>query len=207
MALYVGTSTGQYSSNHNDLYVPTRTGSHVASVFFTNYTTLSAWQATGQDLQSVSAMPTFRTPDLHIDSSAASPISNGGTPIAGITTDIDGQTRHAATPDIGADEFGPITDVNDQTLQQAPTTYALDQNYPNPFNPSTKIRYQIPVVARVTLKLYDILGREVRTLMSQTLQAGSYATTFDATGLASGIYFYRLQAGEFVDSKRLVLLK
>ena len=207
MALYVGTSTGQYSSNHNDLYVPTRTGSHVASVFFTNYTTLSAWQATGQDLQSVSAMPTFRTPDLHIDSSAASPISNGGTPIAGITTDIDGQTRHAATPDIGADEFGPITDVNDQTLQQAPTTYALDQNYPNPFNPSTEIRYQIPVVARVTLKLYDILGREVRTLMSQTLQAGSYATTFDATGLASGIYFYRLQAGEFVDSKRLVLLK
>ncbi|MBI5470744.1 MAG: T9SS type A sorting domain-containing protein [Ignavibacteriae bacterium] len=222
IAFYVGTTTGQYSSNYNDLYVPTRTGSHIASVFFTNYTTLAAWQATGPDVQSVSVMANFRTPDLHIDSTIASPINAGATPIAGITSDFDGQTRSATTPDIGADEIGPITDVNDQTLLQAPTTYALYQNYPNPFNPSTTIRFQIPEirgqtseVGRVTLKVYDVLGKEVATLVNENLPAGTYETTFDvrqtnggqANGLASGVYFYRLTAGGVSDSKRLLLLK
>ncbi len=101
------TSTGTpFVSNNNDLYVPTQALSFVGAVGTTNYATLADWQAVGSDSQSVSVMATFRTPDLHIDSTVVSPIGNGGTPVAGITTDIDGQTRHASTPDIGADEFG-----------------------------------------------------------------------------------------------------
>jgi photosystem II stability/assembly factor-like uncharacterized protein len=89
----------------------------------------------------------------------------------------------------------------------APLEFVLVQNYPNPFNPATRIQYSVRGSGFVSLKVYDVLGREVRTLVNENLQAGSYAMTFDATGLASGIYFYRLQAGEFVDTKRLVLLK
>jgi photosystem II stability/assembly factor-like uncharacterized protein len=86
-------------------------------------------------------------------------------------------------------------------------TFRLDQNYPNPFNPSTVIRFTIPYSQFAVLTMYDVLGREVRTLVHEKLQAGSYETTFDATGLASGVYFYRLQVGEFVQTKRLVLLR
>ncbi|MBI5474928.1 MAG: choice-of-anchor J domain-containing protein [Ignavibacteriae bacterium] len=106
VSFYRTASGTPFMSNRNDLYVPTQAQSFVGAVGTTNYTTLTDWQATGIDSQSVSAMANFRAPDLHIDSAVASPISNGGAPVAGITTDIDGQSRHAATPDIGADEFG-----------------------------------------------------------------------------------------------------
>jgi photosystem II stability/assembly factor-like uncharacterized protein len=93
---------------------------------------------------------------------------------------------------------------------ESATGFALAQNYPNPFNPSTKIKFSIPVGtghAPSVLKVYDILGREVRTLVDENLQPGSYDVTFDATGLASGVYLYRLQAGEFSQTKRLLLLR
>ena len=112
IAMYVGSTGATFSSNNNDLFVPTQTGSHVAAITTTNYTTLAAWQATGRDSQSVNVMANFVAPDLHIDSTAYTPINNGGTPIAGITSDIDGQARSATTPDIGADEFNgapPLT--------------------------------------------------------------------------------------------------
>ena len=85
--------------------------------------------------------------------------------------------------------------------------FRLEQNYPNPFNPSTRIGFQIIDYGLVSLKVFDVLGREVRTLVNERLQPGSYETTFDATGLASGVYFYRLQAGELVQTKRLMLLR
>ncbi len=88
-----------------------------------------------------------------------------------------------------------------------PERFVLEQNYPNPFNPSTSIRFSLPTSGLVTLKVYDVLGREVRTLVNENLHAGSYETTFDATGLASGVYFYRLQSGELSQTKRLLLLR
>jgi hypothetical protein len=88
-----------------------------------------------------------------------------------------------------------------------PTVYALYQNYPNPFNPSTVIKYQIPKNSFVVIRLYDIAGREVRTLVDNEQTAGYYSVTVDASALASGVYFYRLDAGTYHNTKKLLLLK
>jgi subtilisin-like proprotein convertase family protein len=88
-----------------------------------------------------------------------------------------------------------------------PNYYALGQNYPNPFNPVTKISYALPKAGNVELKVYDILGREVATLVNEVKQPGIYNIDFNASNLASGIYFYRLESGSFVDVKKMVVVK
>lgn len=85
--------------------------------------------------------------------------------------------------------------------------YALEQNFPNPFNPSTKIKFQIPNDGYVTLKVYDILGNEIATLLNEEKPQGKYELNFNASSLASGVYIYKLQAGDFVSSKKMILLK
>ncbi len=92
-------------------------------------------------------------------------------------------------------------------LSQELKTFKLLQNYPNPFNPVTKISFRLPLKSYVSLKVFDILGREVTTIVSEELAAGNYSRQWNAQGFASGIYFYRLQAGSFTDTKKLVLLK
>ena len=89
-----------------------------------------------------------------------------------------------------------------------PTKYSLGQNYPNPFNPSTTISYQLPVAAgHVSLKVYDVLGREVATLVNEQKAPGNYEVKFDGSKLASGVYIYRIEAGKFSDLKKLLLIK
>ncbi len=88
-----------------------------------------------------------------------------------------------------------------------PKHFALEQNYPNPFNPTTLISYQLPVASTVSLKVYDVLGREVATLVNEQQEVGAYSVTFNANALSSGIYFYRLQAGNFVATKKMMLVK
>ena len=95
-----------------------------------------------------------------------------------------------------------------------PQEYHLGQNFPNPFNPSTEIRFQISEVRgqkseviRVTLKIYDLLGQEVAMLVNEEMNPGNYQVTWDAAGLPSGVYFYRLIAGSFAETKRLILLR
>lgn len=88
-----------------------------------------------------------------------------------------------------------------------PVAFSLSQNYPNPFNPSTMFRFQVPVASHVRLVIYDILGREVNVLVNEQKAPGTYEVKFGASGLASGVYIYRMQAGAFVDTKKLVLLK
>jgi Secretion system C-terminal sorting domain len=88
-----------------------------------------------------------------------------------------------------------------------PEFYSLEQNYPNPFNPSSAIVFQIPITGHVTLKIYDILGNEVATLVNEQKSPGAYRVNFDASGLADGTYFYRLQAGQFTQTKKLMLLR
>lgn len=86
-------------------------------------------------------------------------------------------------------------------------SYHLSQNYPNPFNPSTEISYNLPKPCFVTLKIYDILGRETMTLINEKKSAGTYKVNFNALGLKSGVYFYELKAGEFCEKKKMILLK
>jgi hypothetical protein len=85
--------------------------------------------------------------------------------------------------------------------------FSLQQNFPNPFNSVTVISYQLAVNSFATVRVYDLLGREVATLMNEEKSAGSYTVQWDATHIASGVYFYRLQAGAFSDTKKLLLLR
>jgi hypothetical protein len=88
-----------------------------------------------------------------------------------------------------------------------PKVFALEQNYPNPFNPTTVISYQLPVASEVSLKVYDVLGKEVMTLVNGRQAAGAYNYTLNASNLSSGVYFYRLRAGNFVSTKKMMLVK
>jgi hypothetical protein len=98
----------------------------------------------------------------------------------------------------------PATIPEDRTV---PRDFSLEQNYPNPFNPTTGIRFQVPSISDVKISVFDLLGREVAVLVNERKGPGSYEVKFDGSGVASGVYFYRLQAGNFVQSKKLLLLK
>jgi hypothetical protein len=87
------------------------------------------------------------------------------------------------------------------------STYSLNQNYPNPFNPSTEIKYALPVNGLVKIAIYDLLGREVQVIVNEYKDAGYYEIRFDGTNFASGIYFYRIEAGNFIQSKKMLLIK
>jgi hypothetical protein len=95
--------------------------------------------------------------------------------------------------------------VNEEGI--VPEGYTLKQNYPNPFNPLTTISFSIPSSAFTSLKVYDILGNEVATLLNEEKQAGNYEIQFDASALKSGVYLYRLNAGNFSEMKKMILLK
>jgi hypothetical protein len=95
-----------------------------------------------------------------------------------------------------------------------PENYKLEQNFPNPFNPSTSIKYSVPVNADVVIKIYDITGREVSTLVNAAKQAGTYEVNFDASHLASGVYLYRIDVQDisgktnvFTSTKKMILIK
>jgi hypothetical protein len=101
---------------------------------------------------------------------------------------------------------GTNTSVNDKNF--IPAKFSLDQNYPNPFNPSTKIKYDLPENSFVSLKVYNIIGKEVASLVNSVVPAGSHEVVFDATGLNSGIYFYTLKTGNnFVQTRKMILMK
>ena len=103
---------------------------------------------------------------------------------------------------------GPrITSVEEEIINLLPTGYSLSQNYPNPFNPSTKFRYSVPQSSKVVIKVFDILGKEITTLMNEEKLAGTYELTWNASNLPSGVYFYQLKAGEFTQTMKMLLLK
>lgn len=85
--------------------------------------------------------------------------------------------------------------------------YILYHNYPNPFNPTTTIRYELPQDGVVTIKIYDILGQEVRTILNEFKQADRYEVNFNAVGLASGVYIYRMKINDFAESKKMIMLR
>jgi photosystem II stability/assembly factor-like uncharacterized protein len=97
--------------------------------------------------------------------------------------------------------------VSTESHTNPPLNYNLSQNYPNPFNPRTTIKYSIPKSGLVTLKIYNSIGEQIATLVSKEQAIGNYEVVFDATGLQSGVYFYRLQAGDFIQTKKMILMK
>jgi hypothetical protein len=98
-----------------------------------------------------------------------------------------------------------VTSVIEQAA--LPTDYALEQNYPNPFNPATTISFSLPTQSFVSLKVFDALGREVSILLADELPAGKYSRQWNAANMTSGVYFYRLQAGSFTGTKKLLFLR
>ncbi len=289
-------TAGTITSNYNNFYPASTTNGNVG--FWNNAATptLANWQtASGQDANSKSKQVFFvSATDLHLTGSSIGDFDLAGTPIAGITTDIDGDLRHPNFPYMGADE-GPIplpvelvsfaatidnnivtlkwttaTEINnrgfeierrsggefvtigfvngagttteeksysyiDANLQPGvynyrlkqfdfdgsfnysnvieidisiPAVFDLAQNYPNPFNPSTTIEYSVASPVNVTLTVYTILGEQVALLVNnQFTEPGKHTVQFNASSLASGTYIYRLQAGDYVTSKKMLLTK
>ena len=105
------------------------------------------------------------------------------------------------------DNDGQFEYSNVVEVELVPIKYALYQNFPNPFNPVTNIRYQLPNKSKVVMKIYNILGSEVMELLSEQKESGVYETEFDAKALSSGTYFYRMTAGSFIETKKMILLK
>ncbi len=301
-------SAGQLaSSNSNNYYCASSSTNVIGKVGGTDYTTLGGLQgATGADGNSSSTNVTFlSSSDLHLSGGSIGDPLLGGTPIGGITTDYDGETRDATIPYMGADEadsplpitlteftavaepgtdyvrlyWATLSEVNnfgffiqrrqgtdgafadipgsfvvghgttaepqqytymDTTVtagiwyyrlkqvdlngavhlsepvrvgvvtgveELVPVEYSLLQNYPNPFNPSTVISYGLPHTSHVRLEVYDALGQLVEKLVDKEHEPGQYQVRFDAKGLAAGVYYYRLQAADFVSIKKLLLVK
>lgn len=98
----------------------------------------------------------------------------------------------------------PVTDIEDESTI---STFQLAQNYPNPFNPTTTIAFQIKEAGYATLKVYNLIGKEVATLVNEEKQVGKFEVKFDASNLSSGIYYYRLQSGNFTETKKMILLQ
>ncbi|HEX9652462.1 MAG TPA: T9SS type A sorting domain-containing protein, partial [bacterium] len=103
-------------------------------------------------------------------------------------------------------DLGTLVSV-ERIAENTPEHFTLKQNYPNPFNPSTTIEFEIQRTEHVELSIYSVLGQRVATLVNERLSPGSYKATFDASGLTSGIFFYRLEAGSFKEVKKMILTK
>ena len=108
----------------------------------------------------------------------------------------------------GDDDFGTITSVEElQHNPVVPERFALSQNYPNPFNPTTTIQFALPASGYVKLEVFNLLGQRIETLVDGFKEAGTYTLNFDASNLPTGIYFYRLQAGSFTQTRKMLLVR
>jgi hypothetical protein len=114
--------------------------------------------------------------------------------------------REGEAPDVLVG-YNTVTSVEVKNELAVPTGLSLCQNYPNPFNPTTNISFNLPSKSFVSLNIFDIMGREVATIVSEELSKGNYSRQWNAIGMPSGVYFYRLQAGSFSETKKLILLK
>ncbi|MFZ1282269.1 MAG: T9SS type A sorting domain-containing protein, partial [Ignavibacteriaceae bacterium] len=172
---------------------------------------LTSWQGMGYDTHSQIVLPesqlfvNHNNGDFHLLPSSQ-PLDIGTTLVSSIVAvDLDGVLRPQGSGyDIGAYEFTSATSVEDEEIVN---NFKLYQNYPNPFNPTTNIQYAISNGQYVTLKVYDILGREVAELVNEYKNAGTYIINFNASNLPSGVYYYRLFAGDFYESNSMILIK
>jgi hypothetical protein len=139
-------------------------------------------------------------------------VLNSGLPnniVVCMSIDVDGNKWIGTYNGLAVFNENGIVSIDEKEIFQEtiPSGYHLSQNYPNPFNPSTTIEFDLPKTSEVTLKIYNILGEEVTTLLSTSLLSGSYKYEWDASGLASGVYLYRLEAADFVRTRKMILMK
>lgn len=149
-----------------------------------------------------------RYSNVEADTAVGSIYLRPGTKIASLTGVIyySGQ-RYKIVPRTAADFTGVVTSVSVTRVGVAPNQFALSQNYPNPFNPSTTFRFTVAAAQMVTMTIYDVLGREVEMLVHEQMNPGTYTVQWNAMNMASGVYFYRLQSGNFVETRKLMLMK
>jgi hypothetical protein len=181
--------------------------------------TLTQWQSMGYDTHSMIADPENQifvdhtNGNFHLLQNSQAVDAGTDFVLPTVFEDLDKIPRPQGSGfDIGAYEYNTLTTVQEELL---PQEFILYQNYPNPFNPTTKIQFSIPnVIASETkqsqiviLKVYDVLGNLVSTLVDEYKPAGKYEVKYDASNLSSGIYFYKLQSGNFVETKKMILLK
>ena len=169
--------------------------------------TISGIEGSGDDYWYVRGTTIYRSTNLgtswtlsHTHTAAQNDISLA-TDGAGCMTGWSGGTTGTI-----AKMTGVPVGINDPT-SEIPSAYSLMQNYPNPFNPATSITFALPIAGNVELKVYDILGKEVASIVSGNMNAGTHIVPFDASALASGVYIYKITAGSFIDSKKMVLIK
>ncbi len=112
---------------------------------------------------------------------------------------------HVSLGMVGSIIASPATEVKDKNISAV--NFSLGQNFPDPFNPSTKIKYSVPFTTHILLKVYDLLGNEVGTLVNEEKPAGKYEVTWHAADLSGGVYFYQMKAGNFIQTKKMILLK
>lgn len=151
---------------------------------------------------------------LNIPSSV---ISSGGSFISGGNYQVNGTLGQSFVGNISSSNNinligfwytveGFVTDIQEEQ-NLLPTEYFLTQNYPNPFNPATKIQYGVKERNNIKIAIFNTIGEELRILINELKEPGTYEITFDASSLSSGIYFYRLQAGNFVETKKMILMR
>jgi hypothetical protein len=127
--------------------------------------------------------------------------------LSSITTDSGKVVLSKIIPDGGIATLTKLNITGIEDDQPQPVAFYLYENYPNPFNPSTTFRYSIPTESKVTIKVYDILGKEVATLVDEDKTTGTYELTWHAVNIPSGVYFYQLRAGEYTSVKKMLLIK
>ena len=143
--------------------------------------------------------------------------SNGGSSISGGNYQINGTLGQSLIGSVGSSNNmnligfwytteGFVTDIQEEQ-NPLPTEYFLSQNYPNPFNPATKIKYGVKERNNIKIAIFNTIGEEVKILANELKEPGSYEIEFNASSLPSGVYFYRLQAGDFVQTRKMILLK
>jgi parallel beta-helix repeat protein len=205
--------TNKSNINHN-LYRRSGTGPLV--VYGSTSYTMSTWKAAGFDRSGIEANPLFTSvSSRNFTLASNSPALDKGVTLSSpYNTDRVGTARpYGNGADMGAYEMkisssgGGGNLLSTETEEIAPEEFELAQNYPNPFNPSTTIRYSLPEVSEVSLKVYDITGSEVIELVNGVQNAGSHEVSFNASSLASGTYIYIIKAQDFVQTKKMVLLK
>jgi len=173
--------------------------------------TLSQWQSMGYDLHSMIADPESQifidhtSGNFHLLQTAQAVDAGTNLVLPIVFEDLENISRPQGSGfDIGCYEFTITTEVVEENI---PELFQLFQNYPNPFNPTTRIRFSIPDKSTVTLKVYDILGNEITTLVNEDKYRGIYNITMNAANLASGVYFYQIRAGNFVQTKKMMFVK
>ncbi|MCZ7602697.1 MAG: T9SS type A sorting domain-containing protein [Melioribacteraceae bacterium] len=134
-------------------------------------------------------------------------ITRSGASLTAVADDPNGSDNGVIQTEQVNWNYGNGSPSSVDKIEELANDFVLSQNYPNPFNPTTNIQYSIPKASHVSLKVYDVLGNEVATLVNEKLSSGVYNSKFDASTLSSGIYFYTLEAGNFVTTKKLSLIK